>query len=153
MTRPKVGSTASGSTGGVGPAVVGPAVVSPVVVMKALASTVLDVCCVLAFVAIGRHTHHDGASVAGVWHTAWPFLAGLAIGLGTARAWRRPLAVIPAGLGAWLGAALAGMALRVLAGQGTALAFIGVTVAFLGLFILGWRVVARIVTARLLAAR
>jgi GNAT superfamily N-acetyltransferase len=128
-------------------------VVSPAVVTKALASTVLDVCCVLAFVAIGRHTHHDGAGIAGVWHTAWPFLAGLAIGLGAARAWRRPLAVVPAGLGAWLGAALAGMALRVLAGQGTALTFIGVTLAFLGLFILGWRVVARIVATRLLAAR
>ncbi len=141
-------STASGSAGGVGPAVVSPAVVT-----KALASTLLDGCCVLVFVAIGRHTHHDGASIAGLWHTAWPFLAGLAIGLGAARAWRQPLAVVPAGLGGWLGAALAGMALRVLAGQGTALAFIGVTLAFLGLFILGWRVLARIVAARLLAAR
>lgn len=138
-----MGSTASGSA----------AVVGPVVVSTVLVSTVLDVCCVLAFVAIGRHTHHDGDSVVGIWHTAWPFLAGLAIGLGAARAWRRPLALVPAGLGAWLGAALAGMALRVLADQGTALAFIGVTLAFLGLFILGWRVVARIVTARLLAAR
>ena len=113
----------------------------------------LDVCCVLAFVAIGRHTHHDGDSVAGMWRTAWPFLAGLAIGLAAARAWRRPLTLVPAGLGAWLGAALAGMELRVLAGQGTALAFIAVTLAFLGLLILGWRVVARIVTAWLLATR
>jgi hypothetical protein len=153
MTRPEMGSTASGNAGGVGPAEVSPAVVSPAVVTKAVASTMLDGCCVLAFVAIGRHTHHDGASIAGVWHTAWPFLAGLAIGLGAARAWRRPLAVVPAGLGGWLGAALAGMALRVLAGQGTALAFMGVTLAFLGLFILGWRVLARIVAARLLAAR
>lgn len=120
---------------------------------SAIVSTVLDACCVLAFVAIGRHTHHDGDSVAGIWHTAWPFLGGLAIGLGAARAWRRPLAIVPAGLGAWLGAAVAGMVLRVLAGQGTALAFIGVTLAFLALFILGWRVVARIVTVRLLAAR
>lgn len=100
----------------------------------------------LAFVVIGRHTHHDGDTVAGIWHTAWPFLAGLAIGLTTARAWRRPLAIVPAGLGAWLGAAMAGMTLRVLAGQGTALAFIGVTLAFLGLFMLGWRAVARIVS-------
>ncbi len=119
----------------------------------AIVSTALDACCVLAFVAIGRHAHHDGDTVAGIWHTAWPFLAGLAIGLAAARAWRRPLAIGPTGLGAWLGAAVAGMALRVLAGQGTALAFMGVTLAFLALFILGWRVVARIVAARLLAAR
>jgi hypothetical protein len=35
------------------------------------------------------------------------------------------------------------MALRVVSGQGTAAAFIFVALAFLGLFILGWRVVAR----------
>jgi hypothetical protein len=118
-----------------------------------IASMAADACCVLAFVTIGRHTHHDGTGLAGVWHTAWPFLAGLAIGLIAARAWRRPLAIVPSGLGAWLGAAAAGMVIRVLAGQGTALAFIGVTLAFLALFIIGWRVLARIVTARLLAAR
>jgi hypothetical protein len=44
-------------------------------------ATVLDVCCVLAFVTIGRHTHHDGDTLAGIWHTGWPFLAGLVIGL------------------------------------------------------------------------
>ena len=34
------------------------------------------------------------------------------------------------------------MLLRVLAGQGTAPAFIGVALAFLGLFLLGWRAMA-----------
>jgi len=62
------------------------------------------------------------------------------------------MSLVPAGLGAWLGAAGAGMVIRVLAGQGTAAAFIAVTLAFLGLFLLGWRVVARIVTTRLTAA-
>ena len=104
------------------------------------AAAAADACCVLLFVVIGRHTHGHGDSVAGIWHTAWPFIAGLAIGLVAVRAWRRPLAVRPAGLGAWLGAAGAGMALRVLAGQGTAAAFIAVATAFLALFLLGWRV-------------
>ena len=112
-------------------------------------SVALDVCAVLAFVAIGRHTHHDGDSLTGVLSTAGPFLGGLAIGLLATRAWRRPLALMPTGLGAWLGAAVAGMIIRVLAGQGTAAAFIVVTLAFLGLFILGWRVVYRIVATRL----
>lgn len=124
----------------------------PVSGSTTLVSTMLDVCCVLAFVAIGRRTHHDGDTVAGIWHTAWPFLAGLVIGLAAVRAWRKPLAIVPAGVGAWLGTSVAGMAIRVLAGQGTALAFLGVTLAFLALFMLGWRVVARIVTARLQAA-
>jgi hypothetical protein len=118
--------------------------------MRAAAGSLfLDACSVLAFVAIGRHTHHDGDALAGMWHTAWPFLAGLAIGLAATRAWRRPAAIVPAGVGAWLGAAGAGMVIRVLAGQGTAVAFIAVAVAFLALFLLGWRVVARIVATRL----
>ena len=93
----------------------------------------------LAFVAIGRASHDHGESIAGLASTAWPFLAGLAAGWLVTRAWRRPAAIVPAGLGAWLGAVAIGMILRVVAGQGTALAFIGVALAFLGLFLLGWR--------------
>ena len=99
----------------------------------------LDVCSVLAFVIIGRNAHHNGDTPAGVWHTAWPFLAGLMIGLWAVRFWRKPTAIRPAGLGAWLGAGGLGMVIRVAAGQGTALAFIGVAFAFLALFLLGWR--------------
>ena len=104
-----------------------------------LIAIILDACSVLVFVIIGRHAHHDGANPAGIWHTAWPFLAGLAIGLWTVRFWRQPTAIRPAGLGAWLGAAGSGMVIRVAAGQGTAPAFIGVAFAFLALFLLGWR--------------
>jgi Protein of unknown function (DUF3054) len=119
---------------------------------SAAASLVLDICGVLAFVAIGRHTHHNGDSLAGLWHTAWPFLTGLGVGLLATRAWRRPLAIVPSGLGAWLGSAVIGMLVRVAAGQGTAAAFIVVALAFLAIFLLGWRVVVRIVTTRLQAA-
>jgi Protein of unknown function (DUF3054) len=112
------------------------------------AAALLDVCCVLAFVAIGRASHHDGESLAGLAGTSWPFLAGLALGLLAVRAWRRPGAIVPAGVGAWLGAVAAGMVLRVVAGQGTAGAFIAVALAFLGLFLLGWRAVAALVVIR-----
>ena len=109
-------------------------------------AVVLDVCCVLVFVIIGRASHGEG--LAGIASTAWPFLAGLLGGwLGT-RAWRQPLTVVPAGLGAWLGAAGLGMALRVAAGQGTAAAFVLVALAFLGLFLLGWRLVVRLARFR-----
>jgi Protein of unknown function (DUF3054) len=107
-------------------------------------STSLDAGCVLAFVAIGRHAHHNGDSAAGVWHTAWPFLAGLAVGLAASRYWRRPVTIVPAGIGAWVGAAGAGMLIRVLAGQGTAAAFVVVACAFLALFLIGWRALARV---------
>jgi hypothetical protein len=106
-------------------------------------AVILDCCCVLAFVIIGRASHAKGESVPGIASTAWPFLAGLACGwLGT-RAWRRPLGLVPAGVGAWLGTVAAGMVLRVVTGQGTTVAFVGVALAFVGLFLLGWRLAAR----------
>ena len=63
---------------------------------------VLDCCCVLAFVIIGRASHAKGETLPGIASTAWPFLAGLAFGWLAARAWRRPLGLVPAGVGAWL---------------------------------------------------
>ena len=120
-----------------------PALAAPATATAAVAAA-LDCCGVLAFVVIGRHAHDHGDSPAGIWHTAWPFLAGLAIGVLVTRAWRRPLAIVPAGLGAWLGTAVAGMLIRVLAGQGTAAAFIAVALGFLALVLLGWRLIARI---------
>jgi Protein of unknown function (DUF3054) len=110
--------------------------------MRAALAVLADVFVVLVFVVIGRASHHTGESLAGVASTAWPFLAGLAIGELATRAWRSPLALIPAGLGVWLATVAGGQALRVIAGQGTQFAFILVSAAFLGLFLLGWRVAA-----------
>src|SRR5215469_7148694 len=93
-----------------------------------------DCVCVLAFVIIGRASHTQGESVAGIASTAWPFLAGLAGGWLVTRAWRGPLVVWPSGVGAWLGTVALGMVLRVVAGQGTAFAFVVVALVFLGLF-------------------
>ncbi len=115
-------------------------------------AVLLDCCCVLVFVIIGRASHTKGESLAGIASTAWPFLAGLAGGWLAARAWRRPYALAPAGVGAWLGAVALGMALRVVSGQGTAVAFVVVALVFLGLFLLGWRLLDRFL-ARLLGAR
>ena len=116
--------------------------------MRAALGVLADVCCVLAFVAIGRANHHAGESLAGLASTAWPFLAGLAVGEAATRAWRRPLALVPTGVGVWAGTVIGGQLLRVISGQGTALAFIIVSVLFLGLFLLGWRLGARLLTRR-----
>jgi Protein of unknown function (DUF3054) len=107
-------------------------------------AVVLDVCCVLIFVIIGRASHTKGEGLAGIASTAWPFLAGLGIGWLAARGWRRPLAIRPEGLVIWLAAVTLGMIFRVVSGQGTAVAFIAVALAFLGLFLLGWRLLARL---------
>jgi hypothetical protein len=111
-------------------------------------AVVLDCCCVLTFVVIGRASHTKGDSLAGIASTAWPFLAGLAAGWLAARTWRRPLLLWPGGVGAWLGAVALGMVLRVVAGQGTAFSFVVVALVFLGLFLLGWRVLARVAARR-----
>jgi hypothetical protein len=107
---------------------------------RLLPPAVLDICFVLAFVIIGRAAHTKGEALAGIASTAWPFLTGLAIGWLAARAWRRPAELLPAGVSAWLCTVAFGMVLRVVSGQGTAFAFILVALAFLGLFLLGWRV-------------
>jgi len=109
-------------------------------------AVVLDVCCVLIFVIIGRASHTQGESLAGIASTSWPFLCGLAAGWAAFRAWRRPLALRPAGLAVWLCTVALGMLLRVVSGQGTAVDFIIVALTFLGLFLLGWRLIARFLT-------
>jgi len=116
--------------------------------MRAALGVLADVACVLVFVVIGRASHHDGGSLAGVASTAWPFLAGLAAGEAATRAWRRPAVVVPTGVGVWLATVALGQALRAVSGQGTDLVFVGVSAAFLGLFLLGWRVVAGRVATR-----
>jgi hypothetical protein len=111
---------------------------------SARVAAVLDICCVLAFVIIGRASHAKGESLGGIASTSWPFLCGLGAGWAASRAWRRPLAVCPAGIAAWLCTVALGMILRVVSGQGTAVAFIIVALAFLGLFLLGWRLAAKL---------
>jgi len=110
--------------------------------MGAVTGEVADFCCVAAFVVIGRASHSQGETLAGVVHTLWPFLAGLAAGWVATRAWRRPRAIMPVGAGVWLATVTLGMLLRVVSGQGTAVVFVVVALAFLGLFMLGWRLLA-----------
>jgi hypothetical protein len=112
-------------------------------------AVLLDICCVLIFVAIGRASHTRGETLGGVASTSWPFLSGLAVGWLAARGWRRPMALGPSGVTVWLCTVAVGMLLRVVAGQGTAVAFVGVALAFLGLFMLGWRCLLALLRGRL----
>jgi len=123
------------------------------VMRAAVRSALLDCCCLLIFVVIGRANHAKGETIGGIASTAWPFLVGLLIGWVAVRAWRRPLALMPAGVGIWLSTVGVGMVLRVVSGQGTAFAFIIVALAFLGLFMLGWRLAGGFLAARLIARR
>src|ERR1700731_371230 len=55
-------------------------------------AVVLDVCCVLIFVVIGRASHTKGESLAGIASTSWPFLCGLAVAWAASRGCRLSLA-------------------------------------------------------------
>lgn len=110
-----------------------------------LSAAVLDVLVVLVFVVIGRSSHTEGLDIAGIASTAWPFLAGTALGWLAGRVWREPVRLRPASVAVWLGALVGGMVLRVLVGQGTELSFVVVAGTFLAVFLLGWRAVATLV--------
>jgi peptidoglycan/LPS O-acetylase OafA/YrhL len=107
----------------------------------------LDVLAVLLFAAVGRRTHAEEVSIAGIASTAWPFLAGTVTGWGVARAWRRPSSSAT-GLMVWLATVALGMLLRHLTGEGTAWPFVMVATVVLAALLLGWRAVAHVVRSQ-----
>ncbi|MGU3437930.1 DUF3054 domain-containing protein [Actinomycetes bacterium M1A6_2h] len=112
----------------------------------------VDVVVVLVFCAIGRSSHAEGLTIGGIASTAWPFLAGLAVGwLATIALYRNKFdafTLIPTGVLVWVCTVVVGMVLRVVSGQGTEVSFIVVASIFTALFLLGWRAVVRFAAKR-----
>lgn len=109
---------------------------------------VADFVAIVVFAAIGRRSHGEATAVSGVVEVAWPFLAAAAIGWLVGRVWRAS-GSIRSGVVVWLSTVALGMVLRhTVADRGTALAFVAVTSAFLGLLIVGRRVVVTAVRRR-----
>jgi hypothetical protein len=104
----------------------------------------IDLVAVLVFVLVGRHSHGEGEAPVDVLNTLWPFVAGLAVGWGVLL--RRHLAPteLRAGVVTGVFAAVVGLALRAIAGQGVAPAFGIVAVVVLTVFMVAWRMLARI---------
>ena len=94
----------------------------------------------LIFCTIGRRSHAEGVTFAGVAGTAWPFLVGAAVGWLASRAWRRPTEVVPTGLVVWVCTIAVGMLLRKATSAGVAVSFIVVASAATAVMLLGWRV-------------
>lgn len=133
------------------------------------AAAVIDVVVVVAFVAIGRASHHHAESVGGFLGTFWPFAAGLVAGwvvLGRVSAGGpaagRPAAgrldgprwapeTLRAGVAITVVTVAVGMVLRVIAGQGTAVPFVAVSLGFIGAFVLAGRGFLAAVARRRLA--
>ena len=100
---------------------------------------IIDLLCVLLFVAIGRDAHQHGISLNGMASTAWPFAAGLVAGWLLLRLAHRKATTRSSGFLIVLAVVILGMVLRIISGQGTALTFILVAMVFLSLFLVGWR--------------
>ncbi|ORV10160.1 hypothetical protein AWC04_00900 [Mycolicibacterium fallax] len=113
-----------------------------------VAAVVLDVVAVLVFCAVGRRSHAEAATLAGLAQTAWPFLAGAAVGWVAARAWRNPIALLPAGVSIWVATVAVGMVLRAVSGQTVAPSFIVVASIATAVLLLGWRAVAALLVRR-----
>lgn len=111
-----------------------------------LVAFVIDVVLVLVFVLVGRRSHGEAETAAGILDTMWPFLVGLVLGWLVTLAWRRPLAILWPGIPIWLMTVAAGMLLRVAAGQGAEASFIVVATIVLGAFLIGWRLIALPIT-------
>lgn len=107
------------------------------------AALAMDVVAVLLFVAIGRRSHDEtGSAISGILAIAAPLLIGLACGWVAATAWRTA-ASIRTGVVVWLVTVVVGLALRRLVfDRGIATAFVIVTTVVLGLFLVGWRLLA-----------
>jgi peptidoglycan/LPS O-acetylase OafA/YrhL len=104
------------------------------------AAALADIVGVLLFCAIGRRSHAEGLTVAGVAETAWPFLVGAAVGWLLSRAWRRPTAIVPTGVAVWMCTVAVGMLLRKATSAGVAFSFVIVASAATAVLLLGWRV-------------
>jgi hypothetical protein len=100
------------------------------------------------FVAIGRREHEQDSAIAGLVETAAPFLIALALAWLVLRVWKRP-AAWQTGVGVWAIVVVVGMLLRNLVfDNGTATPFIVVATLFLGLFLVGWRLVLAAIDRR-----
>jgi hypothetical protein len=107
--------------------------------MQRLAWLGVDVVGVLVFCAVGRRSHAEGITIAGVATTAWPFLTGTVVGWLVARGWQRPTAVVPTGLVVWLCTVVIGMLLRKASSASVAGSFVVVASLVTAVLLLGWR--------------
>lgn len=107
-----------------------------------------DIVLVVLFALSGRSSHQESLTAGGVFETAWPFLASLAIGWLVCRMWQQPLRIRPQGICLWLITVAGGMALRIASGNTAELPFVIVATIVLAVFLLGHRFIAAWVVRR-----
>lgn len=109
---------------------------------------VLDVAVVVLFAAAGRESHDEGGTLAGIVDTAWPFVAGLVVAWLITRQWQTTRSGFPVAFQVWPGAIMlaavtwaVGLALRAATGDTNSGGFPLVSLGFLLLMLVGWRIV------------
>jgi hypothetical protein len=113
----------------------------------------IDLLVVVVFVLIGRRNHGEDGTVAGFFRVAAPFLIALAGAWVASRKRWAAAAHWHYGIVIWLATVAVGLVLRrVVFHNGTATPFVIVATLFLGLGLVGWRVVSGVLTARKVAS-
>ena len=112
--------------------------------VKPWIAALLDLICVVAFVALGIQNHAESDSLLKV---AAPFVAALAVAWIVAAPLRAP-ETLKAGGVIWLVTLVGGMLLRRVTGEGTAFTFILVAAGFLAVTMLGWRAISGFLRGR-----
>jgi len=111
-------------------------------VRRSLIALLADIVCVIVFCTIGRRSHAEGLTVAGIAQTAWPFLAGTGVGWLLIGGWRRPFTVIPTGVVVWVCTVVIGMLLRKATSAGVSTSFVVVASISTAVLLVGWRAAA-----------
>jgi len=118
-------------------------------VARAAGAALVDLVLVLVFAGIGRVSHEEGLSVAGLARTAGPFVVGWLAGwvlVVLVPATRHRPRSLRAGVLVWVAVVVVGMLVRGgLVGDGVQTSFVVVTTIVVAVFLLGWRALAALV--------
>lgn len=129
-----------------------PAILQDVDNRRITRAALIDTLAIVVFVALGRRSHDEGSALSGTLAVAVPFLIAAVVGWVALRAWRNP--EDPWAVGAPLAVVTVAVAMplrRFVFDRGIALAFVIVASVFLGLFLIGWRVLVGWRAARTVA--
>lgn len=97
----------------------------------------LDVVLVTVFAILGRASHDEPVTPAGIFVTAWPFIIALLVGWAVATMLRARIPYVwPAGIIVWVVTVMGGMLLRIATGDTAATAFVIVASITLALFLI-----------------
>lgn len=108
-----------------------------------------DAALVVLFAVLGNISHESGLSPADVWSTAWPFLLGLALGWWITYSWRFPSNIWPIGVFLVIFTVVWAMMMRhFVTDGGVQLSFVVVATLTLAVFMLGRRLVTKLLLRR-----